>query len=111
MNESGIERGPSLDYNVVLKTKDSGVITWTSYESQADFDAARGKLEKNYTVVDQGISVDACIAHCRRTAPAAYTREAFLSATDAQGHLHTDLLSHELEKSAFGIQISDTPEI
>ncbi len=91
---------------IVAFRNDIGVVTWTTFESKADFDE-KFKKYSNTTIVEEDITSERAVKLVKTTPPQSYTMAAMRNATDpVTGVVNPTLLSHEMAKAMYGIRHS-----
>ena len=92
-----IHNSHNQEYLVAFRRKDSGVITWTVYPSQEEFEKDRSEVEVHEEVIAQGISEAECVGLTRSTPMSAYRAEAFAMARGG-GKTNFKVLAFQLEQ-------------
>ena len=96
-----------MGYNVVFEGTaemggHAGIRTWSSFKSQEDFGTwFTADLQKRYTIVAEGCSMEECIRHTRKTPMACRLAAAVENSTMPDGMTNPDLLEHQLRKIGF----------
>jgi hypothetical protein len=86
------------DYFVAFRRKDTGVITWSVYPSQEEFESDLREFPdilKHEDVLARGVSEEECVELARSTPMSAYRESAFAEATGPDG-INFQILSHKL---------------
>ncbi len=98
-----VEKG----YNVAFRAKSTGVITWSTFDSEADFHSSLESYTENYDIVEVGKTAKECVAISKTTPPEAYLKAAHMNATMPDGTIDPDLLEFEMINAAFAISRRD----
>ncbi len=94
-------------YNVVFRAKSTGVVTWSTYDNEAEFQADLKQLIENYDIVDVGKTDKECVALSGTTPPEAYVKAARMNATMPDGTVDRELLKYEMINAAYAISRRD----
>lgn len=92
---------------IVAFRNDIGVVTWTSYANEADFNEQFPSYQEKLTVVEKGITDERAVELVKTTPPQSYTMSAMREATDpVTGTIDFDALRAQLVKVGFAIRDS-----
>ncbi|PIS09124.1 hypothetical protein COT75_03190 [Candidatus Beckwithbacteria bacterium CG10_big_fil_rev_8_21_14_0_10_34_10] len=90
----------SDNFNVVLKQDGSGVITWTSFSCEADFEKFRPVFEKNNKIIGTGVTIEEARRMVKQTEINGVLIHARDSSLDETGSFDPRLLKVNMQLAA-----------